>query len=74
MNELIKKFLDKEVFIYSMSSENSCVEGTLTDITDNWITIKDRIDCEQIINLEYVTRIREFPRNKNGKKKSIAAD
>ncbi len=74
MNELIKKFIDKEVIIYSMSSENSCVEGTLTGITDNWITVKDKTDCEQIINLEYVTRVREYPKNKNGKKKAIVAD
>ena len=28
----------------------------------------------EIINLEYVTRIREYPRKKNGKKKEIVLD
>ena len=74
MNELINKFLNKDVIIYSMSSENACVEGIITDITENWITVKDKTDCEQIINLEYVTRIREYPKNKNGKKKSVVLD
>lgn len=72
MNEFIQKFIGKECLIYCINSETS-VEGVIQELKDGWITVvKD--DSEEIINTEYIVRIREYPRNKKGKKKSVVLD
>ena len=74
MTELVKKFIGKEVIIYTMNSSSEQISGTLGEISGDWITVENMNGGQEIINLEYVTRIREYPRNKNGKKKSIVTD
>ncbi|MGN0695349.1 MAG: DUF6897 domain-containing protein [Oscillospiraceae bacterium] len=74
MTELIKKFIGKECIIYTMNSSSEQVCGTITELDGDWITIEEPTGGQEIINLEYVTRIREYPRNKNGKKKSVVLD
>ena len=46
------------------------MKGTIKDVADDGIII-ERGDGIEAVNLEYVTRIREWPRNVNGKKKAI---
>lgn len=73
MKELAQKFVGKDCLIYTITSDGNAVKGTLKEITDSGLLV----DCEgnlQAINLEFVTRIREWPRNKNGKKKEIILD
>ncbi|MCI5903592.1 MAG: hypothetical protein MRZ61_00440 [Oscillospiraceae bacterium] len=72
MNELIQKFIGKECLIYCINSETS-VEGVIQELKDGWITVVKE-DSEEIINTEYIVRIREYPRNKKGKKKSVVLD
>ena len=70
MKELAQKFIGKECLIYTIASDSSAVKGTIKEITDNGLSI----ECDgnlQAINLEFVTRICEWPRKKNGKKKII---
>ena len=67
MNELIKKYIGKEVIIYTSSA--SGVTGTVTAIEDNWVEIEDKNGQKQIVNSDYVSRIQEYPRNKKGKEK-----
>lgn len=67
MLELAKKFIDKECLIYTYNSQ---LTGTIKEVTDSAILI-DNGKEEEIVNLNFVTRIREYPRNKNGKKKSV---
>lgn len=74
MTELVKKFIGKEVIIYTMNSSSEQISGTIGEISGDWITVENMNGGQEIINLEYVTRIREYPRNKNGKKKSIITD
>ena len=74
MTELVKKFIGKEVIIYTMNSSAEQISGTIGEISGDWITVENMNGGQEIINLEYVTRIREYPRNKNGKKKSIITD
>lgn len=38
------------------------------------LVIEKKTGETEIINLDFVTRIREYPRKKNGKKKSIVVD
>lgn len=70
MNELIQKFIGKECIIYTMNSESESVCGTISELKDGWLFVSSETES-QIVNIEYVVRIREYPRNKKGKKKAI---
>lgn len=72
MNEMISKFIGKECLIYTCTS-GSTVTGTIRSYNEGWIEIETNGQCD-IMNCEYITRIREYPRNKNGKKKSLVLD
>ncbi|MGN0642839.1 MAG: DUF6897 domain-containing protein [Huintestinicola sp.] len=74
MNEYIKKFIGKECIIYTIMSESGSIQGTINELNENWILITDPTGNEQIVNAEYITRIREYPRDKKGKKKSVVLD
>ena len=72
MIELAKRFIGKECLIYSLGN-GSQLEGTIKEVSDSAILIEKGGTIEAI-NLDYVTRIREYPKNKKGKKKSIVLD
>lgn len=69
MNELVKGYIGKEVIVWAGSS--SGVTGTITKIEDNWVEVEDKNGNKQILNTDYISRIQEYPRNKNGKKKAV---
>ena len=73
MKELAQKFIGKECLVYTVASDSNSVNGTIKEITDTGILIEND-GYLQVVNLEYVTRIREWPRKKNGKKKEIVLD
>ena len=70
MVELCKRFIDKECIIYTYNSQ---IEATIKDVTDGALLI-DVNGEEQAINLDFVIRVREYPKKKNGKKKSVVVD
>lgn len=70
MKELAKRFIDKECIISSFDDQ---YEGVLKEVTDGAILMEKDGKIEAI-NLDFVVRIREFPRNKKGKKKSVVLD
>lgn len=70
MKELAQRFIGKECLIYTIASDNNSVNGTIKEITDNGILV-EKDGYLQVVNLEFVTRIREWPRNSKGKKKQI---
>ena len=72
MVELAKKFIGKECLISAFDS-NHQFEGIITEVTDGAILIEKNGTLEAI-NLDFVIRIREYPRNKKGKKKSVVLD
>lgn len=72
MTELIEKYIGKECVIYTCIS-NSQITGIIRCCKDGWIEVERNGECD-IVNCEYITRIREYPRNKNGKKKSVIID
>ena len=72
MKELAVKFIDKECIIYAFDSSHR-YEGVIKEVTDGAILIEKDGRLEAI-NLDFVIRIREYPRNKNGKKKSVILD
>lgn len=72
MKELAKRFIDKECVISSFDG-NHQYEGIIKEVTDGAILVEKDGKIEAL-NLDFVIRIREYPRNKKGKKKSIVLD
>ena len=69
MEELAKRFIDKECLISSFDS-NHQFEGVIKEVSDSAILVEKNGTVEAI-NLDFVIRIREYPKNKKGKKKAI---
>ena len=72
MKELAKRFIDKECVISSFDG-NHQYEGVIKEVTDGAILLEKNGKIEAQ-NLDFVIRIREYPRKKNGKKKSVILD
>ena len=73
MSELIKKYIGKECIIYTVNSNNSQITGLIEEFENGWISIKTKTGSD-IVNADYISRIREFPRNKKGKKSALILD
>ena len=71
MKELAKQFIGKECIVYTVTSMDSNIQGIIKEIEAGGMVIEKKSGEKEIINLDFVTRIREYPRKKNGKKKSI---
>ena len=69
MKELAKRFIDKECLITAFDS-NHQFEGVIKDVSDSAILVEKK-EAVEAINLDFVIRIREYPKNKKGKKKSV---
>ena len=67
MTEMLERYIGKECIVYTMNSQ---VGGTVKEISDGWIMVDNGKDVEAI-NADYVLRVRECPRKKNGKKKLV---
>ena len=71
MVELAKRFIDKECLIYTFNG--SQINATVKEVTSGAILVESNATIEAI-NLDFIMRIREYPRKKNGKKKSFVVD
>ncbi len=71
MTELAKKFIEKDCIIYLFNG--SQYTGVVKEVSDGAILI-DNGGVQEIINLDFVARLREHPRKKNGKKRSVILD
>lgn len=69
MLELAKRFIDKDCVI--VFYDGNLTSGIIKEVTDNAMLIEEKGELIAI-NLEFVARIKEFPKNKNGKRKSAA--
>lgn len=71
MKALAEKFVGKECLVYTLNSQQ--VSGTIVEVSDGALLIDNGKESE-VVNIDYVIRIREYPKNKNGKKKSVVLD
>ena len=71
MVELAKWFIEKECLIYTFNGNQ--IEGTVKAVNDGALLL-EKNGVTEVINLDFIVRIREYPRNKNGKKKSVILD
>ena len=72
MRELAKRFIDRECVISSFDG-NHQYQGVIKEVTDGAILVEKNGKIEAL-NLDFVIRIREYPRKKNGKKKTVILD
>lgn len=70
MQELAKRFIGKECIIYTFNSQ---LTGTIMEVGEGAVVLKNKTSNE-IVNLEFVVRIREYPVNRKGKKASVVLD
>ena len=71
MQELAKRFIGKECIVYTYDSAQ--LTGIVKEAFDGALVI-EKDGSEEIVNLDFVIRIREYPKKKNGKKKSVVID
>ncbi len=71
--EMMKRFIDKEVIITTLHNDYSTLEGFVREVNENWLVIETANKGLDMVNIEYIIRIREYPRKPNGKKKTIFA-
>ncbi len=71
MVEFAKQFIGKECIIYTFNDAQ--IAGTVKEVSDSAILV-DNNGSAEVVNLAFVFRIREYPRSKNGKKKSVVID
>ena len=72
MIELAKKFIGKECLIYAFDGSHQFT-GIIREVSDGAVLIENN-GAMEAINLDFVIRIREYPTNKKGKKKSVVLD
>jgi len=71
MKKLAERFTDKECIIYSFDGNQ--YKGVIKEVAEGAILV-DKDGKMEALNLDFVIRIREYPKNKNGKKKSVVLD
>ena len=72
MIEIAKRFVDTECIVYMF--DGNTVTGTVKEISDGALLIQKSGGSVEAVNLGYVTRIKEYPKNKKGKNKSVVLD
>ena len=70
MLELARRFIENECIIYTFNNQ---LEGVIKEISGNALML-EKNGMLEAVNLDFVVRIREYPRNKKGKKKSVVLD
>lgn len=69
MVELAKKFIDKDCIISTCTSTGYV--GVIKEVSNTAILVENNNQIEAV-NLEFVMSIKEYPKNKKGKRKALA--
>ena len=69
MKELAKNFIGKECILDSFDGSQN-YEGVIKEVTDGAVLVEKEGKIEAL-NLDFVICIREYPKNKKGKKKFV---
>ncbi len=70
MSDIFNRYVGKDCLIYISNTGSSVLECNVISVNDNWLSVRTK-DGDEIINIDYIIRIKEHPVNKNGKKKSV---
>ena len=74
MKELAKRFIGEDCIIHTIASYDGSLHGVIKEVNDSAMVIENTSGELEVVNLDFVTRIRQYPRKKNGKKKSLVLD
>lgn len=69
MPHMIERFIGKDCIINLGSGGTA--DGIVMSVSDGWVEIEDRSGVSQAVNIDYISRIREYPTNKKGKRKVV---
>lgn len=73
MTELAKRFIGKDCIVYTYNGNQ--LTGKIEEVGESGIMLRTASDeTAQLINSDFILRIREHPVGKNGKKKSVILD
>lgn len=70
LTRFIEKYIGKYCIVYTMNSQ---VEGIIRSAEDNWVEL-EKDGSQQVLNADYIVRVREYPLNKRGKRKGVVLD
>ncbi len=70
MFELAQKFIGTECIIYTFNAQ---LTGVVKAVNEGGLLL-EKNGATEAVNLDFIVRIREYPRKKNGKKKSVIFD
>lgn len=70
MYELAQNFINKECIICTFNSQ---ITGVIKQVNEGGILL-EKSGAQEAVNFDFIVRIREYPKNKNGKKKSVILD
>ena len=59
---LAKRFIGEECIIDTIASTDGIIQGLIEEIDDGGMVIEKKMGELEIINLDFVTRIRQYPR------------
>ena len=71
MGEALQRFVGKECLITVAAVSGTNIVGVVKAVEGNWLTIRTKNKTMDQINIDYVLRIREHPKNKKGKNKAV---
>ncbi len=69
MSHMIEKFIGKDCLINLGSGSNA--DGVVKSFADGWVELEGKDGNLQAVNIDYISRIRVYPTNKNGKRKVV---
>ncbi len=70
MTALAQGFIGKECIVYTLEHQ---VIGVIREVSEGGILVESK-DSKQAVNIDFILRIREYPKKPNGKKKGIILD
>ena len=73
MKELAKRFIGEECIIYTITSNDGSVQGVIKEIDDGGMVIEKKTGELEIINLDFVTRIRQYMCKTGGAQPKLSA-
>ena len=71
MEELLQEYLEKECIVYTVNGQ---ITGVIKKVGGGAVRIAEESGNSQLINVDYIVRVREYPKNKNGKRKALVLD
>ncbi len=71
MQTLAKQFIGKDCLLYTFNGNR--IAGRVLEVTEHGLLLQTG-NTTEVVNLDFIVRLREHPTDKNGKKKSVVFD